>query len=237
MRQCEYCGADFEPKRASQRFCSRSCSGAATARLRGQNPKREWTCQHCGGRFWQYETNAHTYCSRKCAGLAGRTTRPSCEVCGKPVRLIRNRYCSKSCKSRAQDRPPIASWSGFYARAQAANPEPEPCAICGGPGNTDTIPTIAALRLWFGYVRDAMLHSIPTSATETMLVPWKYQPKATRKERNAGLKGMPKGAAGGAYGEFAERWLRRANKREHTHKPITIQPSSPSRSCAGCVAS
>jgi len=53
---------------------------------------------------------------------ARKKERPRCEVCGKPVRLMRNRYCSKSCSNKARDNPGVTSLSGVYARAQRAYP-------------------------------------------------------------------------------------------------------------------
>ena len=56
-----------------------------------------------------------------------------------------------------------------------------------------TTPTTASLKMWFGFVRDAMSQPIPENATEDGFVPkrFRYQSKASRAERNAGLDGMP----------------------------------------------
>ena len=132
---CDNCGESFEPKRKSQRFCSRTCSGLATARKRGQQGRQDFECEQCGKHFEDYATNRtndRAYCSPGCATAARRVDRPACEVCGEPVRLLRNRYCSKRCSNAARPNPGFTSWSGFYARAQRANPDPEPCAHCGG---------------------------------------------------------------------------------------------------------
>ena len=134
MRICEQCGNEFDPKRADQRFCNRSCSAKWTARQRGQVGIVAYVCAQCGREFRDYAGNHRAYCSKECEIDSHRKERPRCEVCGKPVRLMRNRYCSKTCSNLARERPGITSWSGFYQRAQAANPDPQPCAICGKPG-------------------------------------------------------------------------------------------------------
>lgn len=136
MSVCEECGIEFEPPHHhhKQRFCSYACSGRATARKRGQEPRGLQTCGHCGATFEAFAGDQRVYCSDACSRDATRKDRPKCEVCGKPVRLMRNRYCSKSCSNLARPRPGITSWIGFYTRAQKANPTPEPCATCGEPG-------------------------------------------------------------------------------------------------------
>lgn len=134
MRTCDECGTEFTPKRAGVRYCGRSCAGRATARARGQSGKVDCICAACGKQWQDYASNGRRFCSDECSRAARRTDRPRCEVCGEPVRLMRNRYCSKSCANAARPRPGIASFTGFYARAQAANPNPEPCADCGKPG-------------------------------------------------------------------------------------------------------
>ena len=133
-RRCEWCGDEFKPRRREQRFCSGSCAATWTARKRGQVGRVSGECPQCGKGFDTYAGNNRKYCSEECGHLAARTERPKCLVCGKPVRLMRNRYCSKSCSVAARDRPGVTSLSGFYLRAQRANPEPEPCAVCGGTG-------------------------------------------------------------------------------------------------------
>ena len=134
MRRCEYCDQEFSPKRQEQRFCGNSCSAKATARKRGQVGIVTITCAQCNEQFQSYAGNHRKYCSKECESASHRTERPKCEICGKPVRLMRNRYCSKSCSNAARKRPGITSLSGLYQRAQKANPDAEPCAVCGEPG-------------------------------------------------------------------------------------------------------
>lgn len=134
MRNCEWCGQEFAPAKPSRRFCSNECSGFATAASRGQRGRVEFTCTWCGRKWQDYASNKRQYCSEGCSRLASRRDRPTCEVCGNPVRLMRNRYCSKSCSNKARPRPGVTSLSGLYQRTQKANPEPSPCALCGREG-------------------------------------------------------------------------------------------------------
>jgi hypothetical protein len=58
-------------------------------------------------------------------------------------------------------------------------------------GNTDTIPTMATLKMWYGYVENAMRQSTQTSATENECAQtrFRYSSKASRRERERGLLG------------------------------------------------
>ena len=97
---------------------------------------QKFICQQCGKEFDDYPSNNPKYCSRECSGLANRKSRPLCKVCGKPVRRMRNVYCSRSCRNKDlgfQERG-ITSYSGLYWKLQQMYPNPEPCAICGNMG-------------------------------------------------------------------------------------------------------
>src|SRR5664280_2931354 len=98
----------------------------------------EWqfVCQQCGRAFEDYPSESRKYCSKRCADEARRTVRPKCKVCGKPVRLMRNIYCSRSCRNKdlGFQRADVTSYSGLYRRVHELYPNPEPCAICGAPG-------------------------------------------------------------------------------------------------------
>lgn len=93
-------------------------------------------------------------------------------------------------------------------------------------GSTDTTPTTASMTLWFGSVRHAMSQPIPASDTvnESGLSRLKYCPKASRRERNAGLDGMPERTAGvgdqRASGDFNQRF-------GHTDKPVVAANHHP----------
>ena len=102
-------------------------------------PKISQICANCGEEFWEYESNHRKYCSEKCSRLASRTARPSCKVCGKPVRLMRNIYCSKSCSNIGKPKgcaipSEITSYAGLYWKLQKMYPTPEPCQLCGADG-------------------------------------------------------------------------------------------------------
>ena len=135
LKRCEYCGNEFEPKNwhHDQRFCSVSCSAFGTAKKRGQGTV-ETPCENCGKLIRTFASEKRKWCSKECRKQSSIKSHPLCEVCGKPVRLMRNRYCSKHCSVTARPRPGINSWSGFYQRAQKANPNSMPCILCGAPG-------------------------------------------------------------------------------------------------------
>ena len=65
-----------------------------------------------------------------------RKQRPLCKVCGQPVRSMRNTYCSRSCRNKdlGYQQRGITSYSGLYWKLQRMYPDPEPCAMCGAPG-------------------------------------------------------------------------------------------------------
>ena len=132
--RCEQCKKRFSPKVKGQRFCSCRCVGVWTAKQRGQVGKITYACRECGKRFVQYAGNKRVFCSKVCETQSHRKDRPKCEGCGKPVRLMRNRYCSKHCSNAARPLPGITSWMGFYQRAQRANPTPMPCILCAALG-------------------------------------------------------------------------------------------------------
>ena len=98
--------------------------------------KVEITCAGCGKVFWEFPSNHRKYCSTECYGKSKRTERSKCKVCVKPVRRMRNTYCSRSCRNKElgfQQRG-IASYSGLYWQLQKLYPNPEPCVLCGKRG-------------------------------------------------------------------------------------------------------
>lgn len=133
--RCPVCSSKFSPRRSTHRFCSRRCSALWTAKQRGQIGIVEAVCKRCGEKFKSYAGDYRIYCSASCGHQARRTIRPLCAVCGMPVRLMRNRYCSKSCSSRARPKAGVTSMSGFYQRAHRAHPDQRPCEVCGAPGH------------------------------------------------------------------------------------------------------
>jgi len=134
MRACEWCGDDIPDSRPTAKCCSQRCVGFLVAARRGQAGTIDVECAHCGVIFQAFAGNHPRYCSRSCSDEVRRLERPACGICGNPVRLMRNRYCSKSCSNAARPKPDANAWSTVYGRLQRANPDPEPCALCGGTG-------------------------------------------------------------------------------------------------------
>lgn len=111
MMQCERCGAEFDVKQATQRFCSVRCRRAgerARARARGYKPPPRYAfiCKHCGRDYQTAYKGRDTYCSRECMitnNLAlGRQAKLkiACVHCGARL-LAADAYsstcCSKEC--------------------------------------------------------------------------------------------------------------------------------------------
>lgn len=162
-RPCEYCAVAFMPRYKGQRFCGGSCSAKQTARVRGQHPPQELACAGCSKPFVAFAGNDRKFCSVECSSAERRTMRPRCVVCGGRCRLMRNRYCSKSCSNRAERRGFVriklpGSWfernrerHNAYQRrryhmdpvyrakalaqslARRAHPVARPCEQCGDP--------------------------------------------------------------------------------------------------------
>ena len=114
-------------------------------------------CQQCGADFYRKDSG-RLYCSVECGHLAQRTERPACLVCGKPVRLMGNRFCSKSCSNRGVPRFRYRDGLTDYQRhrderlarakrsyvkdktiarikARKAIPDAQPCESCGSERN------------------------------------------------------------------------------------------------------
>jgi len=95
-------------------------------------------------------------------------------------------------------------------------------------GNIDTIPTIPNLKLWFGYVQNAMLNSTLINEMEIAHGPtrFSYQSKASSAERNAGLNGIPADTTDdGRQKPIDNAYQRGKTLRRNTHptvKPIAL---------------
>ena len=94
------------------------------------------TCPECGKEWMDFPSNKRVYCSRKCYWAGKRKARPECKVCGTPVRLMRNEYCSRSCRNKdlGFQSQPVRTYSGLYAKLRKLYPNPEPCVLCGCAG-------------------------------------------------------------------------------------------------------
>jgi hypothetical protein len=118
---CNFCGREFHPSRASQKFCSPSCLHASLRRAEVQ------ACTHCGQSFtrkpWQMRRptqDSARFCSRACAAAEHASRRqptpasprervcPNCGVAfsvgGESGRPSRRRYCSSTCAGQARTR-------------------------------------------------------------------------------------------------------------------------------------
>lgn len=78
MRTCPQCDADFEPKRANQRYCSHRCRWTRANRNRKLRPNTFFECQVCGVDVARYVEPSKLasgqataeYCSLQCKGAA-----------------------------------------------------------------------------------------------------------------------------------------------------------------------
>jgi len=74
-------------------------------------------------------------------------------------------------------------------------------ALCAETwASTDTTPTIASLTMWFGYARDAIANITNWESADQKSASgpprFRYEAKASRAEREAGLDGMPMRSGG-----------------------------------------
>src|SRR4249920_388636 len=116
--RCEFCRKQFtDPKHPGRKFCSQRCAGLAIAEKRGQEHSVEGACDRCGKLFLAMPSAERQFCSVECARLAAFKDRPKCKMCGKPVQLMRNRYCSRACRAKDTPKRGITTVSGFYLRA------------------------------------------------------------------------------------------------------------------------
>ena len=70
-KTCEYCGARFLPKYKTVRFCCQSHASSYIAMQKGENPKQQRKCAHCGKKFLRYDPPSQKrirtfYCSKAC---------------------------------------------------------------------------------------------------------------------------------------------------------------------------
>lgn len=119
---CPICGKKFEPKRASQRFCSRICQRKAYRMQKERKPLdscglvlRRFTCVRCGTvvNVTDSADRRTKFCSSRCERLywkhgkkAGAGDYPrtfQCRQCGKLVTVAsgtdhRTAFCSNECR-------------------------------------------------------------------------------------------------------------------------------------------
>jgi len=151
--KCPICGSEFEPKRCSQKYCSRKCqvkfNNAQAAEKRkaaqAENPKPKPKCAHCGAEF-EPKRRSQKYCSKKCCdrvSLLKKRDLPQtkkcaqsgaeskkCPICGSEFEPKRRsqKYCSRECQIKNNN----AQAAEKRKAAQAEKPKPKPkCLICG----------------------------------------------------------------------------------------------------------
>lgn len=134
LRNCEFCGKPFPLIDKRQRFCTPQCVGFHAAKVRGHVGSVEKLCRVCGAPFMSKASDCQTCCSAGCRRVARNKQRPPCVICGRPVRKMCNKYCSKKCEHVGITNESPHSYTSLYVRAKRANPVPQPCEQCGRPG-------------------------------------------------------------------------------------------------------
>lgn len=154
--QCEHCGAEFDRRNVTQRFCSEKCRRVGDwvrARARGYKAPSRYTfvCKCCGKEYQTAYKDRDTYCSRDCAfkdkerrcacGASLRGTskewcdqcgaqskRRTCAICGVTFESTRaRRYCSDECFKEKKRRR-----AAYYDKLQfEAQVKPRECKQCG----------------------------------------------------------------------------------------------------------
>lgn len=158
-KPCNWCGKPVKRVPSLMQdtvYCGHECLGKGTARDRGQSEPIKSNCLQCGVSFVSYASDNRKYCSQDCSIDASRQERPPCLLCGKPVTLMRNQYCSKTCAQVDLRSPDHVDYSGIdlekfdsvfqlryqtdpefrqrvkaRAKAQYHHPDPQPCSVCG----------------------------------------------------------------------------------------------------------
>ncbi len=95
---CEECGAAFQSRGVTPRFCSKSC--ATTAQHRG-NVRPAFVCERCGASFTvppsEAQRRTRRFCSKTCYAVGtgrGEPVERRCEQCGAP--FMQPAYTAKS---------------------------------------------------------------------------------------------------------------------------------------------
>jgi len=127
MKTCVSCGLNFDPVRASQKYCSDKCVWTFKNKKKSEQKKEERekvpplkrNCLHCGRDFFSYNKRL-LYCSKKCYrnakarrnnqryfaknGTIYRYQERICLKCKKEYKPTRNdqKYCSSECSATAR---------------------------------------------------------------------------------------------------------------------------------------
>lgn len=117
IRQCAFCGNDFEwtSSKPGQKYCSRECSNNANKYIPKTFLKEIRQCAHCGSDFeWKSSNPGQKYCSKECSSNATKSKLPKkeiiqeihqCAICGSDFTWFSNKsnqkYCSDECRKIA----------------------------------------------------------------------------------------------------------------------------------------
>lgn len=120
MMQCECCGAEFEVKQKTQRFCSASCrrkGERVRAKDRGykrspDKPRYAFVCKHCGKEYQTAYADRNTYCSRECS-FNDKERRCAC---GASLRESWSKQCDVCLKIHVCNSICIVCGIDFYSR-------------------------------------------------------------------------------------------------------------------------
>lgn len=131
MRPCAQCGASFQPRHPTAKYCGTVCKHRAATVAKRKHPLVPRPCQRCGTAFLPTHPLWHRYCSDACRIRANkpRVSIPAraCGWCGKRYqpRNLAGVYCGRACYQAAKrahrqpaQRPPAAT---------------KPCPGCGTP--------------------------------------------------------------------------------------------------------
>jgi len=114
-KTCLYCGKTFfksgTTSLADWNNQSKYCSHLCYAKAETKPPTK--ICPVCGKLFKSkvWAKNA-IHCSTNCAHASRRKPLPNCEVCGKPVKKLRRRFCSHACKTEWYQGENVYSYLG-----------------------------------------------------------------------------------------------------------------------------
>lgn len=134
---CGHCRGPIIGRHKAARYCSQTCSNAASfqrLKARRAGPPRMIPCGHCGKSFTAKKAT-NKFCSRQCYRRAwtdaevarrreqmGQALACRCQQCGKPMEAQRvtRQFCSDACQQR------------HWRITNGKGPKPRDCQTCGG---------------------------------------------------------------------------------------------------------
>lgn len=78
IRECEYCGEDYKPRKKRNKYCGNECYVAYR-----ESKKIATTCAECGNEFKSLKHEARKFCGSSCAATFNNRTTPKREPEGK----------------------------------------------------------------------------------------------------------------------------------------------------------